>query len=329
MKNYLLVACLVGGSNVLWAQVPRFDADTIDAEIQIGYGLAIGEVNGDGHTDILLADKEEIVWYQNPGSAGKEWARHVMARKLTQRDNVCVAARDIDGDGLVEVAVGANWNPSETSDIQQSGAVFYLQRPADSTQLWSAMPITPYDPTTHRMHWIRVSNDDFSLVVLPLHGRGNRDGQGEPVRVMAYSPQTNKPNGWTSRVLNQSQHMTHNFDPIPSADQAGGESMLVGGHEGIIRLASDGTAETLVANPPSRGAGEVRAIRVSSESEFAAIEPMHGNEVVFYRKEPGGSWARVVIDSSVCTYPTSREGIGSGTLSMIIKWHARISNWPI
>jgi hypothetical protein len=82
--------------------VPEFRAVQIDAKVEIGYGLAIADVDGDGHPDILLADKKQFVWYRNPG-----WERFVMAEDLTPLDNVCIAAQDLDGDGKAEVAVGA------------------------------------------------------------------------------------------------------------------------------------------------------------------------------------------------------------------------------
>src|SRR3954468_17016178 len=88
-----------------------FEIQTIDENISIGYGLALGDVDGDGKPDILLADQKQFVWYRNG-----DWKKFVMAENLTEHDNVCIAARDINGDGKVEVAVGAQWNPGETSD---------------------------------------------------------------------------------------------------------------------------------------------------------------------------------------------------------------------
>ncbi|MCW3106570.1 MAG: repeat protein, partial [Segetibacter sp.] len=41
--------------------VPKFEAQTIDDNISIGYGLALGDVDGDGKPDILLADKKQFV----------------------------------------------------------------------------------------------------------------------------------------------------------------------------------------------------------------------------------------------------------------------------
>ena len=60
---------------------PKFRAVEIDAKIEIGYGLAIADVNGDGKPDILLADKKQFVWYKNPN-----WEKFVLAENLTKED---------------------------------------------------------------------------------------------------------------------------------------------------------------------------------------------------------------------------------------------------
>src|SRR5437870_2305603 len=158
---------LVGGGRLLQAgelPVPKFRAVEVDAKIEIGYGVAVADADGDKKPDILLADKKQIVWYRNPG-----WEKFVIAENLTPLDNVCIAAADIDGDGKAEVAVGAQWNPNDTVN---SGAVFYLIAPADRTRKWEAVEL-PHEPTVHRMRWMRVGGDKFGLVVAPLHGRGN------------------------------------------------------------------------------------------------------------------------------------------------------------
>src|SRR6266550_2729106 len=126
---------------------PNFEAQTIDNNISIGYGLALGDVDGDGKPDILLADKKQFVWYRNG-----DWKKFVMVENLTVNDNVCITATDITGDGKVEVAVGAQWNPSETSNAEQSGGVYYLARPEDPTQLWKPVKLY-HEPTIHRMRW--------------------------------------------------------------------------------------------------------------------------------------------------------------------------------
>src|SRR5215468_786720 len=156
---------------------PRFRAVEIDSKIEIGYGVTVADVDGDGKPDIVLADKKQFVWYRNPG-----WEKFVLAENLTKQDNVCIAARDIDGDGKAEIAVGAEWNPGDTVN---SGAVFYLVAPKDRTQKWEAVQL-PHEPTVHRMRWVQDTSGKFDLIVAPLHGRGNKDGQGAGVRILAY-----------------------------------------------------------------------------------------------------------------------------------------------
>ena len=130
---------------------PKFTPITLDSRIQIGYGLALADVDGDQWPDVLLADKKQFIWYRNPGGAkardAAAWQKFILAENLTAKDNVCIAAQDIDGDGKYEVAVGAEWNPGDT---ENSGAVFYLIPPADRTQRWEAVKLHA-EPTTHRM----------------------------------------------------------------------------------------------------------------------------------------------------------------------------------
>ena len=54
---------------------PQFKTQILDDKIQIGYGLAIGDVDGDGKEDILLADKQQFVWYRNGIGSGLLWLK--------------------------------------------------------------------------------------------------------------------------------------------------------------------------------------------------------------------------------------------------------------
>lgn len=272
MNSILLISFLL--ELIVPAKDPKFEAQVIDDNVSIGYGLAVGDVDGDGKPDILLADKKEFVWYRNG-----DWKRFVMVENLTEADNVCIAARDIDGDGKVEVAVGAQWNPGETSDAEKSGSVHYLIRPADPTQRWTPVKLH-HEPTIHRMHWVRAG-DKYQLIVLPLHGRGNKDGEGNGVKVTAYEVPPN-PNGqWKHWFIDETMHLTHNFDPVVHIN---GERMYVGGKEGIkVMDFQNGKWTTSGWAVKEKGVGEVRLGNITAPIPFlTAIEPMHGNRLTVY-----------------------------------------------
>jgi hypothetical protein len=254
---------------------PTFKAQEIDSDVSIGYGMAIGDVDGDGKDDILLADKTQIVWYRNG-----DWQKHVIAEGLTASDNVCIAARDLDGDGKVEIAVGAQWNPGETSDTTKSGAVFFLIRPSDPTQRWTPKQLH-HEPTTHRMRWVKEGQISH-LVVVPLHGRGNAGGEGAGVKVMAYEYPSNPAGDWNVQVIEDSMHLTHNLDVISAPSS---ESILLGGKEGVKLLRNNGNqwSNSNVNLPENAGVGELRLGKTSTGNHFlATIEPMHGTTLAAY-----------------------------------------------
>lgn len=280
---------------------PTFRAVQIDNNIEIGYGLAIADVDGDGKSDILLADKRQIVWYRNP-----EWQKHLMAEDLTPRDNVCIAAADLDGDGKAEVAVGAEWNPSDTIN---SGAVFFLNPPEDRTAKWEPIRLH-HEPTVHRMRWVLTVPGSRELVVLPLHGRGNKEGQGAGVRILSYTRPLDIRKPWITEEVDGSLHLTHNFDPVQWDGDAADE-LLVGAREGVFlfdRRDANWVKSQLTGPPPGEtdfpGAGEVRAGKSQEDARFfATIEPMHGNQVCVYTPPDPASdhrrWQRQVIDNSL------------------------------
>jgi hypothetical protein len=276
MLHFLLTVNTILFSAV--PQTPKFTEQILDNNISIGYGLAVADVDGDKRPDILLADKKQFVWYRNG-----DWKKFVMAENLTEFDNVCIAARDIDGDGKAEVAVGAQWNPGETSDDTKSGAVFFLKRPADPTKSWPPVKLQ-HEPTVHRMRWVKSEDEKFYLIVLPLHGRGNKNGEGEGVRAMAYAFPGNGDGDWNTFPVDESMHLTHNLD---ATEGAGETDLFIGGKEGVMQISdrpnSDITRTMLNLPGMEKGVGELRVGKLKGGAQFlATILPMHGNELAVY-----------------------------------------------
>jgi len=331
--NTRILSCLpllLCSGTLLWAgelAVPNFRAVEVDAKIEIGYGVAVADVDGDKKPDILLADKKQIVWYHNPG-----WEKFVMAENLTKLDNVCLAAADIDGDGKAEVAVGAEWNPNDTVN---SGAVFYLIPAKDRTQKWDPVEL-PHEPTVHRMRWVRNSSGKFELVVAPLHGRGNKGGEGAGVKILTYNMPVDPRDTWKTGLVNDSLHLTHNFDLVKWTRQAGDE-LLVAGKEGVFHFVSEpGNWKSwqLVGNRDGEsafaGAGEVRSGKLPGGDSFlVTVEPMHGNQVVVYTapraNDPNLLWKPIVLDTALKEGHALACGdlLGTGSDQIVAGWRAK------
>src|SRR5204863_3369719 len=88
----------------------RFRAQEIQRDFGVVYALLIEDINGDRKPDIVAINPTQVVWFENPS-----WTKHVILDGVTKKDNVCIAAHDIDGDGKLDLALGADWQPSNTA----------------------------------------------------------------------------------------------------------------------------------------------------------------------------------------------------------------------
>src|SRR6266851_7552142 len=140
-----------------------FRAQEIQRDFGVVYAVLVADINGDGKPDVVAINPTQVVWYENPS-----WEKHVILDGVSKKDNVAIAAADIDGDGKVDLALGADWQPTNTTG---GGTIQWIGRdPANPAAPWQLTPIAT-EPTVHRMRWGDVDGDGKpELVVMPLHG---------------------------------------------------------------------------------------------------------------------------------------------------------------
>jgi hypothetical protein len=281
---------------------PKFKMQEIATDLTVGYAVIVADINEDGKPDIVVVDSKRVVWYENP-----TWKCRTIITGKTKPDNVCIAALDIDGDGHLDLVLGADWKPFDT---KKGGTLQWLKRGKTLDEEWSIYPIGE-EPTVHR---VRVADIDGSgkpaIILAPLMGRDSSATanwvDGRPVRILAYSiPKDPTKGPWSPKVLSEELHVVHNFWPMTRSDNS--IEILAASFEGVSTIAQEGgkwrtthIGEGNQANPKgSRGASEIKMGRLKGGEQFIpTIEPWHGNEVVVYSPPatPGKLWQRQVID---------------------------------
>jgi hypothetical protein len=269
----------------------QFRAEQIAQDFGVGYAVATGDVNADGRTDIVAINATDLVWFEAPS-----WQKRVILSGATPRDNVCIALHDVDRDGRLDVALGASWQPSNTS----SGGTLHWVRQGAAGADWELRSIGE-EPTLHRIRWADVDGDrSLELVVTPLHGRGTKgpDWPGAGARILIFRPPS-KPGAeqWASEVADETLHILHNFLPA-NLDGDPQEELLTASREGVNLLdrTTDGKwTRTLIGEGSP---GEIKLGKVSGRRMLGTIEPWHGRSVVVYAEQPG-TWKRTVIESEI------------------------------
>lgn len=281
----------------------RFRPQEIATDLTVGYATLLVDLNGDQRTDIVVVDADRVVWYENPS-----WKVHTIIRGATRRDNVCIAPHDIDGDGRLDFALGADWRPFDTAS---GGTIQWLRQGASLDEPWQVIAIAE-EPTTHRMRWIDTDGDAKpELVVAPLMGRGTTKPlwAERGVRVLAFSiPPDPVRDRWPAAVLDDGMLVTHNFFPT-DIDGDGRTEILFTSFEGVNLLSrgAAGFRRTLInagnqATAPNRGASEIKRGTLGNGADYiATIEPWHGDQVVTYTRPAAGAtlWQRRVIDEDL------------------------------
>lgn len=309
MNTFQRCGCLLvfGLAGALSAGDFQLTEQELPTKLQVGYAVRLVDMNDDQRLDILIVDSKRLVWLENP-----HWTEHALTDDSTHAfDNVCCAPTDIDGDGRLDLAVGADWQPNNTA----SGGTIQWIRPGNAPhELWTYHEIG-HEPTVHRMQFADLDgNGSPELIVAPLKGTATNapDFAERGVRLLSYAIPADPANGpWKAEVLNEELHVVHNFWPT-DFNGDGQVDLLVVSFEGVHLLERGPDAKwrrTRIGvgdqvSTPNRGASEIKSGRLGDGGTYVAtIEPWHGNQVVVYTRPEGSRpnvgdwlWNRQVLD---------------------------------
>ena len=276
----------------------QFREHVIEANIAGGYSLLIVDLNKDGKPDVigLTQRMTELAWYENP-----TWERHVLIKDMPGLVNM--AAADIDGDGIPEIALE---NEFSMVAAKSPGVVWLLRHQGDPRGLWKATKIDTLT-TSHHIGWADIDGDGkLELINAPLIGHKALAPRYEDKVPLVYY----RTDDWKRRVIDdQLNGVLHRLRPV---HWNGGkrEQILTAGFDGIVLHSAQGSGEKIhwenkllskghEEAAPRAGTSDVRVGHLGKRRILAAIEPWHGNEVVVYTEDSAHKWNRHVIFSEL------------------------------
>lgn len=301
-----IIACLLRLSSVMADDFVSLTVQELSTQLTVGYAVRAVDINADGKLDIAIVDSKRILWLENPS-----WTEHLVYETPDAKfDNVCFAPYDVNRDGRIDLALGADW---QFGNSDSGGTIGWLEHTASGP--WTYRQIST-EPTTHRMYWVDTRNNGKAeLVVAPLKGKGSKAPGFDQIgiRLLAFRPPASSSSeAWSQRVLTDQLHVMHNFD-VTDLDNDGQTDLVAASYEGATWIKFDSTGQASLKRigsgqeeaAPKRGSSEIRrGLLADGRSYLATVEPWHGDKIVVYIapdnwKNSSDLWPRFVLDEEL------------------------------
>lgn len=235
----------------------QFRMEEIAKGLGVVYAVRVADVNGDRKPDVVAITGGKVIWYENPG-----WKEHVISEKAAPMDHVAIGAHDINGDGLLDFALAAEWQPRERAT---KGTLHWLEQKKDGS--WELHDVAKI-PGAHRMKWGDVTGDGKpDLVVMPLEGKA----------LVFQLP------GWKGEAAAEGLELAHNLF-LEDMDDDGVLEIVMASKRGVETLKRTGEG---VWSRTLTGEGQPGEIVIGRENRYrvaATIEAFHGDTLTVYEE---------------------------------------------
>ena len=178
------------GRTVWYQPKPGGMITHVVSDDQGGHGIGLGDIDGDGHSDILGPEG----WFQaTPGEDGIQWIHHP-EWKLGQA-GISIVAHDFDGDGLTDVFWG----------MGHDYGLYWMRQGRDDEgrRTWSRQAVDMRWSQAHGLVLSDLDGDGTAEVLTGKrrHAHNGKDPGGEdPLIVYTYQFDPER-NGFTRTVL--------------------------------------------------------------------------------------------------------------------------------
>jgi hypothetical protein len=306
------LACLASSAALAAPQFPAFRTQEIDKSLKVGYAVVLRDVNKDGKVDVVVCDANRVIWFDNANN----WKLHTITQGQVKPDNVCIDLADIDGDGDLDLALGADWQFNNT---KSGGSLQWLEQGSNIDEPWKIHPILKELPTLHRIRFADFDgNGKPELVVAPLKGRNSTQEKNlmdVGTQLMVFPIPSDPKGEWKPQVVTETLHVNHNVHPCVF-EPNGPLSLLTASYEGVWLWQPQaaggnwkgrhlGAGHQPEDPKQPRGSSEVKLGHLKNGRRFiATVEPFHGNYVVVYTEPSDGTggdglWTRTVLDPDI------------------------------